>query len=199
MHVGMDFFSPLQNSCKLLVLVDQYSRYPVTAEVQTEAARFVIPKMEAIFAQFRVPESIKSDNGPPFNGAEFSNYLKSLGVRHRKITPLAAESNGDVESFMKNVSRDLRMLLDFLRNYRTTPHSSTRFPPAQLLFGRVWRTKLPTAQPWTPMPDVHTRARENDQVAKQRMKANAENSRNNAEHRFKLMTKSSCARTYRLS
>jgi hypothetical protein len=31
----------------------------------------------------------------------------------------------------------------FLRQYRSTPHPSTKFPPFQLLFGRSPRTKLP--------------------------------------------------------
>ena len=73
--LSLDFFSPLPNGAKLLVLIDQYSRYPVTAEVTTEAARFVIPKLEVIFSMFGVPSTIKTDNGPPFNGAPFAAFM----------------------------------------------------------------------------------------------------------------------------
>ena len=38
-------------------------------------------------------------------------------------------------------------LLRFLLSYRTTPHSSTRFPPAQLLFNRPVREILPMLNP----------------------------------------------------
>ena len=34
-------------------------------------------------------------------------------------------------------------LYKFLRNYRATPHSTTGVPPAQALFGKNIRTKLP--------------------------------------------------------
>ena len=35
---------------------------------------------------------------------------------------------------------------DFLRNYRATPHPATGVSPAELLFGRPLRTRLPDLQ-----------------------------------------------------
>ena len=92
----LDFYSPLPNGAKLLVLIDQYSRYPVTAQVTTEATGYVTPPLAVIFSQFGVPASIKTDNGPPFNAAEFKAFLQQHGIHHRKVTPLAPESTGDV-------------------------------------------------------------------------------------------------------
>ena len=38
---------------------------------------------------------------------------------------------------------------DFLMMYRSTPHSTTGVSPAELLFGRKIRTKLPQLQEFT--------------------------------------------------
>ena len=155
------------------MLTDQFTRYPVTAEVETEAARYVLPKLDIIFAQFGIPSQIKTDNGPPFNGQEFAMFAQKYGFHHRRVTPLSPEANGDVEPFMKNVTKALtnakiarrpwpEELLSFLRCYRATPHSSTKIAPATLLFGRHWQTKLPSSRPWQPPTDIYQRAIEND-------------------------------------
>jgi hypothetical protein len=35
----------------------------------------------------KVPEIVKMDNGPPFNGQSFTDFSHYLGFKHRKITP----------------------------------------------------------------------------------------------------------------
>ena len=45
----------------------------------------------------------------------------------------------------------------FLRNYRATPHSTTGKTPAELLFGRKMRTKLPEIAPTVDDPDLRCR------------------------------------------
>jgi hypothetical protein len=61
--------------------------------------------MEAIFARQGYPDTIKTDNGPPFQGIEFSEDMKSVGIYHRKITPVWPEANGEVECFMKTLNK----------------------------------------------------------------------------------------------
>jgi hypothetical protein len=96
-------------------------------------------------ATFGIPKVIKSDNGPPFNGAEFKDYAYLNGFKHRRITPLWPRANGTCERFMKNLGKVVRNskvdgssweceLLEFLRSYRASPHSSTGFSPNDLLF-----------------------------------------------------------------
>ena len=93
---------------------------------------------------------MKSDNGPPFHGQEFAQFADYLGFKHRKVTPLWPEANGEVESFMKKFVTVLRttsnwkqQMYQFLRNYRATPNCTTDVAPATGLFGRPIRIKLP--------------------------------------------------------
>ena len=93
---------------------------------------------------------VKSDNGPPFIGHEFAQFANYLGFKHRKVTPLWLEANGEVERFMKTFGKVLRTtanwkqkMYQFLRNYHPTPHCTTGIAPATALFGRPIRIKLP--------------------------------------------------------
>ena len=50
-----------------LIIVDDYSRYPVVEIVHSTSAKVVIPKLDKVFAMFCIPTVVKTDNGPPFN------------------------------------------------------------------------------------------------------------------------------------
>ena len=97
-----------------------------------------------------MPQVVTFDNGPPFNGHEFAQFADYLGFKHRRVTPLWPEANGEVERFMKTFGKELRttsnwkqQMYQFLRNYRATPHCTTGVAPATALFGRPIRIKLP--------------------------------------------------------
>ena len=138
----------------LLVVTDDYSRYPIVDIVHSTSAKVVIPRLDKIFAEFGIPHVVKTDNGPPFNGAGFKIFAETLGFRHRKITALWPRSNGGVERFMRTIKKTINTattegkswkeeLCKLLRNYRTTPPSSTGKAPATAMFNRTMRTKLP--------------------------------------------------------
>ena len=135
----------------VLVVVDDYSSFPQVEIVHSTSAKAVIPKLDRIFAAYGVPKVVKSDNGPPFNGHEFAQFANYMGFKHRKVTPLWPEANGEVERFMRTFGKVLRttkhwsqdMYIQFLRNYRATAHSTTGVAPATALFGRSIKTKLP--------------------------------------------------------
>ena len=144
-ELSIDFYGPLSNGKYLLVLVDDYSRYPIVKVINSTAAKTVIPVLDEILAMFGIPVKIRSDNEPPFNSANFSDFAKQMGFRHHRVTPLWPRANGICERFMRNLGKILRNasastnsfeteLLAFLRNYRATPHSSTQIPPNELLF-----------------------------------------------------------------
>ncbi len=72
--VHADFYGPLPSGEYLLVVIDRYSRYPEI--VRSTKSSSVIPKFDKIFATHGIPVSMTTDNGPPFNGDEYSRYLK---------------------------------------------------------------------------------------------------------------------------
>lgn len=85
-------------------MIDAYPRYPEVEIIYRTITRAVITRLQRIFARHGYPEEFTTDNGPPFNAAEFSNYLTEHGVRHRRITPYWPQANGEAEGFMKTVT-----------------------------------------------------------------------------------------------
>ena len=163
--VSADFWGPLANGEHLLVIIDDYSRFPEVEITSSTSGQAAIPLIDKIFATHGIPEEVKTDGGPPFNGHEFAAYARWAGFTHVKTTPEDPEANGLVENFMKTLKKTWHTarveqknpkqeLYKLLRQYRATPHTSTGRPPAELLFNRVYRTRLPTAaRPTQPTPD----------------------------------------------
>ena len=165
------------------MITDDYSRFPVVDVVRSTSAKVVITRLDKIFAEFDIPEVVRSYNGPPFNGHDFKNFAETLGFKHRKVTPLWPRLNGEVERFMRTIKKTIHAattegkpwkeeLCTLLRNYRTTPRSSTGKAPATAMFNRTVRNKLPEL----PM-DSYDQAgiQERDENAKRKMKAYADN------------------------
>ena len=176
-------FGHLPDGKYILVVTDEYSRYVVVDIVESTSSRTVIPKLDKIFAEFGIPDSLKTDNGPPFNGHELKRYLENMGIKHRKITPLWPRANGETERFMRTIKKAIKAahaenknryqeMFKFLLAYRSTPHSSTGRPPAEVLFGRNLKTKLPETPLQTKSaPDT---MQQKDAISKAKMKYHAD-------------------------
>ena len=74
-QLSMDFCH-LPSGEELLVVIDDFSRFPEVEIVPTTSHKHVIPKLEKILSTFGIPEIIRTDNGPPFNGQEFHDFSK---------------------------------------------------------------------------------------------------------------------------
>nr|XP_034319592.1 uncharacterized protein K02A2.6-like [Crassostrea gigas] len=133
---------------------------------------------------------LETDNGPPFRSHEFNEFTKYMGFTHRKITPLWPRANGEVERFMRTIGKVVKTshaesrnwkqdIFQFLRNYRATPHSTTKVPPAEALFGRNIKVRLPENPKTTKFRKTEMRRRDENQ--KQKMKHYADK-KNNAKH-----------------
>ncbi|KAK7933589.1 hypothetical protein WMY93_004485 [Mugilogobius chulae] len=107
--VSPDFYGPLPSGEYLLVITDDYSRYPVVEIVRSTSAVTVIPVMDKVFSMFGIPRVVKTDNGPPFNSDSFTQFAEYLGFHHRKITPLWPQANATAERFMRTLGKALRV------------------------------------------------------------------------------------------
>lgn len=95
-EISIDF-TKIPNKEYLLLITDDYSRYPVVETMKSTAATTVIPKLDKVFSEFGVPDVVKSDNGSPFNSKEFTAFADDLGFKHRKVTPKWAPANVEVK------------------------------------------------------------------------------------------------------
>ena len=75
--LSADFYGPLPTGEYLIVIIDDYSRFPIVEIVYSTSARVVIPVLDKTFSIFGIPDELKTDNGPPFQG---SLFRKAYGV-----------------------------------------------------------------------------------------------------------------------
>lgn len=121
-------------------------------------ATSVINKLRNLFSVFGLPDVVVSDNGPPFSSFEFSNYMKSNGIKHLFSAPHHPQSNGLAENCVRILksalkkahleNQNLNIFLDrFLFDYRTTEHMTTGKSPAYLMFNRNIKTRFDLIRP----------------------------------------------------
>ena len=165
--------------------------------MQSTTTTAVIAKFQRIFARHGYPEELITDNGPPFNAVEFTEYLTEHGIHHRRITPYWPQANGEAERFMKTVTKAIRTThvegkrwhseLDmFLLNYRSTPHSTTNASPAELLFNRKIRNKLPSFYSLQRNDDAVKDYVTRDKEEKKKMKVHADRRNRAKESKLKV-------------
>jgi len=124
----------------------------------------VITKLKNHFARYGCPDTVVSDNGPPFNSREFAHSAKSWEFKHHTISPGNSKSNGKIEAAVKTAKQFLRKSHDIhlaLLDHRNTPTQGMSTSPAQPLMSRRTRTLLPTTEtllkPQAPNPEEQQR------------------------------------------
>ena len=113
-----DFYGPIPSGEYMLLLIDEYSRFPVIEIVKSTASNTVIPVIDKVFSNFGIPDVLTTDNGPPFNGNEIRQFAEYMGFKHRKVTPLWPKSNSQPENFNKNLKKILQTAKIEKRNWR---------------------------------------------------------------------------------
>ena len=118
-------------------------------KIPNSTSSAVIRELELIFSEFGRPFIFRSDNGPCYSSEEFKFFMQNWLIEHRTSSPHYPQSNGLAESMVK-VSKNLiekallqelpwnRLILD----YRCTPVSSEIPSPAEILFGRRFRSSI---------------------------------------------------------
>lgn len=179
--VAADFLGPLPEGQYLLVIVDYYSRYMEVCEMKETTAADTIKEMAAVFSRFGLPRTLRVDNGPQFNEkcSEFQEFCESNGIKIINTIPYWPAMNGEVERQNRSILKRLRIaqelgkdwrleLRQYLLTYHSTNHSVTGKSPAELMFGRKIRNKLPGI-PFQELMDEEVRDR--DRLHKEKQKA----------------------------
>ena len=153
--LGCDLCGPFPTGESLLVCVDYYSRFPEVDVIHKTTSAVITKKLRKMICRYGVPHMIITDNGPQFQKyTDFKKLMKEFGIRHRKVAPYHPEANGEVERFNRSLKKciqtaitdnqDWRVVLEnFLMNYRNAPHATTGKTPAELMFGRPVKDKIP--------------------------------------------------------
>ena len=166
-----------------LLIVDAYSKWPCAVSLKSETSAACISELDRIFADFGVPEELKTDNGPQFASAELRALCAKKGVRLVTSSPEHARSNGMAEWFVETVKNvivktfnDGNSLWDALTAIRSTPVSSHLPSPVVLLQGRNLRGNLPLITSQL-QPNLISSKAESQELRARQMMAQFNNSR----------------------
>ena len=152
--LAVDLMGPLPTGESLLMTVDYYSRWIEVDVVRNTTSSVIIKCLENHFTRHGIPETLQTDNGSNLVSREMEEFLDEMGIKHKKTIPLWPRANGEVERQNKSLLKSMRAaqaegkpwrqeLQKYLLAYRSTPHAKTGVSPAELLYGRKIRTKMP--------------------------------------------------------
>ena len=103
-----EFLTGDRHYCYPFTLRDGFSRYILRCDALTAHTLAVTrPRFERAFAEYGLPDRIRSDNGPPFGGpglgrlSTLAAWWIRLGIAPERIDPGHPEQNGSHEPFHK--------------------------------------------------------------------------------------------------
>lgn len=156
--VAVDFNGPYRqlNDGLILAIVDCYSRYLICSVVKSTNFNSVNVVFDDVFNRYGFPKSIKSDNGPPFNGEPYKQYCRSRDIKVVFSTPLFPQQNGMIERYMQLINKSMQIsthentnpakaLTETIRAHNSAKHRITQVAPEELMFNRKIRRLLPLA------------------------------------------------------
>ena len=138
--------------------MDAHSKWPEAWEMASTSSTKTIAVLNHLFSRYGFPDQVVSDNGPQFTSQEFSEFLRSCGVKHLRSAPYNPATNGLIERFNKTLKQAIKTsrctgklvqeaVSRFLFSYRSTPHSTTEMAPSELFLGRKLKARLDLLKP----------------------------------------------------
>ena len=147
--VGTDLFKFQKHD--YLVVVDYYSDYTEISKLENTTYRHVIRKLKSIFARHGTPRNAMSDNDPQFSSKEFKEFKNKWEFTRTTSSPTYPKSNGMAERAVQTIKQILKKAEKSgedpyiaIQAHRACPDSNAGLSPAERLFGRKIRTRLPS-------------------------------------------------------
>jgi len=145
----------------LLTFIDHFSRYPEAIPLpQQDAPTVARALVTEIFSRLGCPQTITSDRGTNFMSELFQEICKLLKVKWINWTSFNPQMQGKVEKIHQGLNQSMSHYVNKYGNdwdefvnyalmvHHAVPHSTTRYSPFYLLYGR--ETRLPAEDDLTP-------------------------------------------------
>ena len=158
--VCMDYLS-LETSkggySSILVMTDHFTKYAVAIPTTSQTAHNTANLLLQYFVyRFGIPRRLHSDQGGSFEAKIIKSLCEIHGIQKSRTTPYHPESDGITERFNSTLLNMLRTLDNeakqdwkshvqrLVHAYNCTPHTSTKYSPYYLMFGRHPRLPIDT-------------------------------------------------------
>ena len=151
-RISIDFKGPLPSTTRnvyLLVIVDEFSRFPFCYPCSNMHAQTVIKCLNDLFTMCGVPSCVHSDNASYFRSYELKQFLTGLGIATSHSSIYHPTGNSQVERYIGVIWRTIRLALksrgldiakwelvlpEVLHSQRSLLCTSTNATPHELFF-----------------------------------------------------------------
>ena len=90
-----------------LLIVEYTSRFAIIRKISSMTGKAIAHHTQAFFADYKLPDTLVTDNGPCYMSKVFQMLMESMSVNHITSPPYYHQSNGLAEKYVeiiKNVS-----------------------------------------------------------------------------------------------
>ena len=131
----------------IALAVDSLSKWPEAMPLRDKSSASTSYFLMDLLARHGCPSLVVTDNGTEFEG-DFARLLARNSIEHQHTSAYHPQANGLAERMNRTLKNSLSRMVDqhqldwdiclplCLWGYRTSPHSSTRFTPFVLMYGR---------------------------------------------------------------
>lgn len=144
--IGSDILSYAGND--YVVIVDYYSNWIEVSRLKNKTSSEIIGVFKKVFSTFGIPEIVVADN-MPYSSRECREFASKWDFKFVTSSPHYPKSNGLSEKCVGIVKNMLKKTNDIqlaLLEYRNSPLAGMGVTPAQLMFNRRLKTKLPIVE-----------------------------------------------------
>lgn len=149
--ISIDCTGPLNRSNNgyvyVLTITCMFSRYLTCIPLRNIKTSSIIKALTNYITNHGIPKNLISDNGSNFTSYEFQDWLKSLGIQHRKTSFYFSRSNGLCEARHLSIKSAIACMSDttyawdermafFQLFHNNSLNRVTKFSPAMVYFGR---------------------------------------------------------------
>lgn len=104
----MNFANLLEGKMLMVVVVDAKSKLFEVVVVSSSTLECTVVELQDIFARFGLPKCIVTDNGTPYTGEVFQEFLRANDVKHFRAAPYHPASHGLAERAVHTVKDSLK-------------------------------------------------------------------------------------------
>ena len=91
-----------------LILVDTFTKWPEVIQMSSTSCECTTEILRSLFARYRIPRILVSDNDTQFTSETFNQFCKGNGIHHKLLAPYHPSTNRESECFIQTFKSSMR-------------------------------------------------------------------------------------------
>ena len=133
----------------IVTIIDWFSRWVEAFAVKDCTQECILEALNEFTSRHGIPRRLVSDQAKYFKSKLVHSYEKAVGMKHIFVSAYRPQGNGKLERFHRVLGRKIKMQCKengdkqwdkYLRaicfSHNVVPHSTTRYSPFELIYGR---------------------------------------------------------------